>query len=178
MVMHPTPRLTPIIRYLDGQTIYLSDIHPVVDDERDLQRANIDVVVALLEEHEPPTDVYKHFPGYIRNHHFRVEERVYRLFSGTSRIIHSALERGKNVLVYCRTGSSYCVTILIAFFLRMAVQDARYLIFDFFNLIPKREPTWTWSFLRHIEAMYPRASPPREHIRQLHELEQDLIFDS
>lgn len=178
------PTIVPVITFANGSAIYLSSIHPIVGQTQELQHEDIQVVISLLEEISAPTDVndaLKEVPG-LRHYYYTAKdtpnEPIRKLFLSLYGIIFRALEYEKRVLIYCRTGQSLCVSILISFFILSLYKCVyRYLTYNYVDYIPKNKFTWTESFLEYIQSVYPSARPNDGFIQALIDFENELLGD-
>jgi hypothetical protein len=167
------------MRYLNGSRVYLSSIHPIVLETQELEREKIDVVISLLEERDPPGFIKQALTGckhYYYHARDNPDEPIQIWFINTFNVISRALENNLNILIYCRSGKSLCVTILTAFLIRALSKGLyRYMVYDCFHYLPKSKYTWTESFLDYLQTVYPNAEPNTGFMSVLLELERDLI---
>lgn len=182
MVLLPT--MQKIIEYANGGAIYLSSIHPIVFQTQELQYNNIDVVISLLEELEKP-DIFGEIHDLKLRHYYHqcVKTPGFNLMNihkHTFNTIYKSVDYGRRILIHCRSGENFCVSILIAFFLKMLRFDQQYLIYNFVYPIPKSRSKWTDSFLLFIRFYYPDANPDYDILEQLYQYEIKLeqpLFD-
>lgn len=168
--------------YSNGSAIYLSSIHPVIEQTQELQNEDIQVVISLLEELSVPPDIQdalKDIRG-LRHYYYNVKdtcaEPIDKIFMGVYGIISRALDNEKRILIYCRSGKSSCVTLLISFLILSLYKGSfRHLVYNYIDFIPKTHFSWTETFLNYIQSIYPQAKPNDAFFQVLLELEHELL---
>lgn len=172
----PTMRL--FINYINGGAIYLSDLHPITYDTQEIENAEIDVIVWLIEEKELPYDFRTISPLKIKHCHYcllsyPIDDR-FKLYDKVFNAIYFGIDKGKNVLIVSRDSNDR-FSILVSFFIQCLRWGERYLIHDFLNYIPKTGWNWTDSFLNHIQTIDPDITLEHKTTRKLYELEKRTI---
>lgn len=176
------PTMVPVIMYSNGSAIYLSSIHPVIEQTQELQNEEIRVVISLLEELNVPPDIHdalKDIRG-LRHYYYNIKdtctESIDKIFLGVYGIISRALDNEKRVLIYCRSGQSSCVTILISFLILSLYKGVfRHLVYNYVDFIPKSHFNWTETFLNYIQTVYPQGKPNDAFLWTLMEFEYQLL---
>jgi hypothetical protein len=172
------PQMSKIIEYVNGGTIYLSSIHPIVFQTRELQHNKIDVVISLLEEKEKPP-IFKEIEDLKIRHYYYActpSTDLIRLAKTTYNTIYKTIDYGRNVLIHCRTGETYCVFVLIVFFLKVLHTDPQYLIYNIIFPIPKTRTNWTDSFVDFIRQYHPNANLSRNDLEKIYQYETQLDY--
>jgi len=174
-----TPPIYRVMSYINGSSIFLSDIHPFAHDTQELQNLNIQVVISLLEEITVPDFVREAIPYKVKHYYYSVKDHPDQIIEtyhdSVFTHLFNSLERGKNVLLHCRSGESVCVAFLIGFFIQCAKWSEKYLIYDYLNYIPKYFSQWTDSFLYYIQHVYPPTELRYEFRKQLYEYERKIL---
>ena len=82
------PTIVPILVYPNNSAIYLSSIHPVIQQTQEIQAEEITVVISLVEEQFMPSDIHdalKDISG-LRHYYYSVkdtfQEPIRKLFLG------------------------------------------------------------------------------------------------
>lgn len=180
------PKITKIIQYINGSSIYVSGIETFSFQTREVENNKIHAIISLMEEISMPDflreSIDKKTYPWIYHHYYSIknndDENIDLLFDSLSRKIVSFLDRKMNILIHCRTGSSVSITILIAFFIRSTIFTPQYLIYDYFHFIPKNHLRWTDSILEFIQYYYPCASPITSFMNKLYIYENNLLVDN
>ena len=96
------------------------------------------------------------------------------IHKNTFNTIYKSVDYGRRILIHCRSGKSYSVLVLIAFFLKILHYDQQYLIYNLVYTIPKSRQNWTDSFLNFITFYYPQAKPEPNQMEKLYLFEEKL----
>ena len=172
----PTMRL--LISYFCGGAIYLSDVHPIAHDTREVDFKDINVIVWLIEEAEVPYNFRRILSNEIKQYHYclssyPIDKRL-RLYDSVFNAIYYAVDKGKNVVIISRNEMDR-VSVLISFFIHCLRWGERFLKYDFLNDIPKTYSNWTDSFLYYIRLMCPDANLDYDIHTSLRTLEDKVI---
>lgn len=174
--------LSKIISYINGSSIFLSNLRPFTTDTSELQTHNIHVVISIMEESKKPQEIFKNLDSSIHHHYFclnnlkKNDENL--LFYSFIKSMLKGLVKGSNIVIHCRDGNTVAPYFLVAFFLYAVIYNLKYVIYDYDFFIPKYRKTWTESFIDFI-AMY------RENIQYNQTLldnlalfENNLLYDA
>jgi hypothetical protein len=172
MALDHTP-LFCLIAYFAGTKIWISDLTPIVHYPTQLREAEIDVALAFLDELTLPDDFRRAVPSYVKHHHY-CSRNLEMNFTSILKIMFTAVERQRNILLYSRDPT--CTTMIaIGFFLRSLRFAPQNLVYNYLESIPKTKENWTQSFLEYVQRMYPYGYVTFEQERQLVGYEQWMV---
>jgi hypothetical protein len=177
MAIDPEPHMFCVISYFLSTKLFVSDLHPIAQSPEDVSRADIDVVIGLLEERTLPDDFRRALPGYIKHRFYHVQtvDQLMGLLPALFKVILNATERRHSVLVYSRR-PEFCTAVGVSFFLRAHLVAPHLLLCAPLQPIPKTRETYTLSYLHYLEQVYPHAVLTADLTRLLWGYEQHHIL--
>lgn len=169
MAIDCDPHVYCVHSYSEQLKIWVSDLDPIVHNPQLLREKDIDVLIALLEEDILPRDFRVNVPSYIKHHffHARPNESLHRHFYAMYKVIHSALEYNRNVLVYARS-ADLVTSAVVCFFIKTRLLAPKWTL-----QIPMRYEKWTPTYLEYLRAeVFPSATLHYDQIQDLYLLER------
>jgi hypothetical protein len=113
----PQTKMSKIVTYPNGASIYLSGTEAYSKNQTELRKRRITTVISVLDNHPEPLEAYG-----IQQYWFPIADLPHHdiapFFHPTAMIILKAVLRGENVLVHCFKGISRSATLIAAFFLQ------------------------------------------------------------
>lgn len=151
--------------------IWLSGLLPLTSETHELELRDIEILVGLLDESYLPDSFRRAAPSRVKHHHICVypDNRFLMQIKTVWRTMYHAVDQSRNVLLYARN-PGLLSTVWIGFLLYLYA-DNGFVRSPF----PKTHRTWTLSYLKQLERVYPDAVVTIEHMDWLVRYERNAL---